>query len=79
MAGDWIPMRVDLADDPAVISIATATGLDELAVVGRLHRLWSWANRHLTTGAAPSVSESCRPSVKSATIKAVGPAPTATP
>lgn len=58
MAGDWIPMRVDLADDPAVIQVAAALGLDEFAVVGRLHRLWSWANRHLTTGDAQGVAES---------------------
>lgn len=56
MAGDWIPMRCDLADDPAVISIAGATGLDEHAVVGRLHRLWSWANTHLTDGNATGVT-----------------------
>jgi hypothetical protein len=58
MAGDWIPMRVDLADDPAVIAIAGATGLDEDAVVGKLHRLWSWANKHLENGYASSVTDS---------------------
>src|SRR5947209_424033 len=58
MAGDWIPMRVDLHDDPAVIAIAGETGLDEFAVVGRLHRLWSWANRQLTSGVAPSITDS---------------------
>ena len=29
MAGDWIKMRTDLADDPAVIGIAAAAGLGE--------------------------------------------------
>jgi hypothetical protein len=52
MAGDWIPMRVDLLDDPAVIAIAAAVGLDEYAVAGRLLKLWSWANRHLKDGHA---------------------------
>ncbi len=56
MAGDWIPMRVDLAEDPAVIAIAEATGLDEFAVIGRLHRLWSWANSQLKDGHATSVT-----------------------
>jgi hypothetical protein len=42
MAGDWIPMRHDIADDPAVICISEATGLDRYGVVGRLHRVWSW-------------------------------------
>lgn len=52
MAADWIPMRVDLLEDPAVISIAMSTGLDEFAVVGRLQCLWSWANTHTTNGHA---------------------------
>lgn len=56
MAGDWIKMRVDLTDDPAVIGIAAATALDEFSVVGRLHRFWSWADSHTTDGNAPSVT-----------------------
>ena len=56
MAGDWIPMRTDLTDDPAVLAIAAAVGIDEFAVVGRLHRLWSWANGHLTDGHAKAVT-----------------------
>ena len=56
MADHWIPMRLDLHDDPAVIAIAGALGMDEYAVVGRLHRLWSWANRHLTSGDASCVT-----------------------
>lgn len=57
MAGDWIPMRVDLAEDPAVIAIATATGLDEFGVVGRLHKLWSWANAQSRNGHAVGVTK----------------------
>lgn len=56
MAGDWIKMRVDLTDDPAVIGIAAATGLDEFSVVGRLHRLWSWADQQTTDGNATGVT-----------------------
>lgn len=58
MAGDWIAIRCDLANEPEVIAIADATGLDEFAVVGRLHRLWSWGNRHTMDGNAPSVTYS---------------------
>ena len=58
MAGDWIAIRCDLANEPEVIAIADDTGLDEFAVVGRLHRLWSWANRHTTDGNAPGVTYS---------------------
>ena len=50
MALDWMPVRLDLADDPAVIAISVATGLDENAVVGRLVKVWSWANRHTEDG-----------------------------
>ena len=45
-------MRIDLADDPAVIRIRRATGIDADAVVGKLHRLWSWADAHTTDGFA---------------------------
>ena len=36
MAGDWIKMRMDLPEDPAVYRLARITGLDRLSVVGRL-------------------------------------------
>lgn len=52
MAGEWIKMRIDLAADPAVIRIRRATGLDADAVVGKLHRLWSWADAHTADGFA---------------------------
>ena len=58
MAGDWIKMRTDLAGDPAVVAIAEATGLDEDHVVGKLHRLWSWADKHTHDGNARSVTYS---------------------
>ena len=52
MAGDWIKMRHDLGSDPAVIRIRRATGLDADTVVGKLHRLWSWADTHTGDGFA---------------------------
>lgn len=58
MAGDWIPVRCNLPEDPAVIAIAAATSLDEFAVVGRLLKLWAWANQHTTDGNARGVTES---------------------
>lgn len=56
MAVPWIKMRKDLHGDPAVIAIASATGLDADSVVGKLHRLWSWADSHTTNGIANGVS-----------------------
>lgn len=55
MAGDWIKMRVDLASDPAVIRIRRATGLDADSVVGKLHRIWGWADLHTRDGEAPGI------------------------
>ena len=52
MAADWIKMRTDLGGDPAVIRIRRATGLDADSVVGKLHRLWSWADAHTADGFA---------------------------
>lgn len=56
MAGDWIKMRVDLGDDPAVVQIAAALDISEDEVVGKLHRLWAWADRHTTDGTAPAIT-----------------------
>ena len=39
-------MRHDLVDAPEVRRIGRACGLDRDQVVGKLHRLWSWADRH---------------------------------
>jgi hypothetical protein len=52
MAGDWIKMRVDLPSDPAVVRIRRSTGLDADSVVGKLHRLWAWADTHTDDGTA---------------------------
>jgi len=50
MAGDWIKMRMDLPEDPAVYRIARLTSLDRLAVVGRLYAFWAWADKHAVDG-----------------------------
>jgi hypothetical protein len=39
MAGEWLKMRHDLADDPAVIRLADIVQLDDDAVIGKLFRL----------------------------------------
>lgn len=56
MSGDWIKMRVDLPDDPAVIAIAARLCITQDEVVGKLHRLWSWADRHTDDGSVDGVS-----------------------
>lgn len=57
MAGDWIAMRHDLAEDPTVLNLADALDVDVDTVVGRLHRLWCWADRQTVDGHAPGVTE----------------------
>lgn len=50
MAGEWIKMRADLHDDPAVFRLASMLKIDKYAVIGRLHTFWSWADRHSVDG-----------------------------
>lgn len=49
-------MRLNLGDDPAVIFIADQCGIEQDAVVGKLHRLWSWMSEHSTDGSLTGVS-----------------------
>lgn len=56
MSGDWIKMSADLSEDPIVIAMAARLGIDEFSVVGRLHRIWSWADRHLSDGLALGIT-----------------------
>lgn len=58
MAGDWIKMRIGLADDPAVIALACATKVDVDTVVGKLHRIWGWADQNTTDGRLEGVPAS---------------------
>jgi uncharacterized phage protein (TIGR02220 family) len=56
MSGDWIKMRIALAEDPAVIAMAAHLGELEFTVVGRLHHLWGWADVQSRDGHAPGVT-----------------------
>lgn len=56
MAEDWIKVRANLPLDPAVLSIAEACKIDEDAVVGKLVRIWIWADQQLRDGNAVSVT-----------------------
>ena len=57
-SGEWIKVRTDLAQDPAVIQLAaTLEGVvDEDHAVGKLHKLWSWADRQSRDGHAVGVT-----------------------
>lgn len=56
MAGDWIPMRLDLAEDPAVMQMAENLQMREEYVVGCLHKVWSWASRQCHGGSVTGVT-----------------------
>ena len=55
MATDWIKVRSGIHDEPETIGIALRTTLDEHAVVGRLIKLWAWADQKSCDGFVPNV------------------------
>jgi hypothetical protein len=65
MAGDWMPVRLDLDSVQEVRQIACRSGLPVEAVMGYLVRLWSWFNKETTDGVMAS-PDPCR--LLSATI-----------
>ncbi len=56
MAGDWIKIEHALPDKPEVSRIADILGINEDEVVGKLLRLWIWADQHTVDGHAVSVT-----------------------
>lgn len=50
MAGDWIPMRTTLRDDPRVMLVARELEICRDHLVGLLHYFWSWASDHTADG-----------------------------
>ena len=58
MAGDWIKIEHWTPDKPEVFRIADALGIDPDAVVGKLVRIWNWADQQTFDGNAESVTSS---------------------
>ncbi len=56
MANDWLKMLHDLPEKPETIAISSETGIEIFSVVGRLHRVWTWFDRHTTDGSASGVT-----------------------
>lgn len=54
----WIKMRVELRDDPNVISMGSRLDVKCDMVVGKLHRFWSWIDTHCRAGKVPMVGHS---------------------
>ena len=56
MAGDWIKMRLDLLEDPAVMEMAESLDVREEVIVGYCHAFWSWVSRQCDDGTVSGVS-----------------------
>lgn len=56
MAGDWIPMRLDLHEDPAVLIMAEKLGVRPEMIVGYCHRFWSFLSRQCHDGSVTGPS-----------------------
>lgn len=50
MAGDWIPIRINLSTDPRTVAIAGRIRKHVLHTVGALSVVWGAANEHTTDG-----------------------------
>jgi hypothetical protein len=57
MAGDWIKMTSNLDAKPEVFQLAILLNMHELDVIGRLYKLWSWADQHTNSGYDISVTD----------------------
>ncbi len=57
MAGDWIKLEHVTPDKPEIFAMAEALGIDPDAVLGKLARVWIWADQHTISGTDLRVSE----------------------
>ena len=57
MAGDWIKVEHVTPDKPEVWAMAERLGIDADAVVGKLVRIWIWADQQTHDGNARSVTK----------------------
>lgn len=58
MAGDWIKFEHVTPDKPEVINMSDILNIDQDAVVGKLVRIWIWADQNSVDGNALSVTDS---------------------
>lgn len=55
---DWIKFEATTPDKPEVVRMASDLGIDQDAVVGKLLRLWVWADQNSVNGNGVSVTSS---------------------
>ena len=58
MAGDWIKIEHTTPDKPEVVKLASILNIDQDAVVGKLIRVWVWADQNSVDGNDVSVTDS---------------------
>ena len=56
-AGDWIKLRDDTPESAEVMAIADILNMDELDVLGRIVRVWTWADRRSEGGELPGLTK----------------------
>lgn len=56
MAGDWIKFEKATIDKPEVFEIAEALGIEDDAVIGKLLRVWAWADSNCHADGVTSVT-----------------------
>jgi hypothetical protein len=57
MAGDWIKLEHTTPDKPEVVSMAARLKIDQDAVVGKLVRIWAWADQNSVDGSSVPVTD----------------------
>jgi hypothetical protein len=57
MAGDWIKFEHTTPDKPEVIRMATSLNISQDAVVGKLLRVWIWADQNSVAGTAAGITD----------------------
>lgn len=56
MAGDWIKLECTTPDKPEIIRMAATLRIDQDAVVGKLLRLWVWADQNSVNGEGVTIT-----------------------
>lgn len=56
MAGDWIKVETCTPDKQEILLMSEVLGLDSDAILGKLIRVWIWADQHTMKGHAPGMT-----------------------
>ena len=57
MASDWIKFEHTTPDKPEVVEMASALHMDQDAVVGKLLRIWIWADQNSISGTTKGITD----------------------